>query len=146
MSTLERKSEINVQAALELTSNVGLCLASVHCSYYSCFQLVLYTLEKTNNLDDKQRELQYKKYCNESKISGNQNILGSHDYWIREFILDCLKRSQSDTIVVERILKELRLARNYADYKTTDYSKQQTDAFYEDARRARNLIKKNYEL
>lgn len=67
MSTLKEKSALNIKAALTLTNTADICSTSVHCSYYSCYQLIIHFLETKLNLDKGQRKNQYDIYVDSVK-------------------------------------------------------------------------------
>ena len=58
MVTLKEKSDISINSALVLTSKEDTCLSSVHCAYYSCYQLILYYLDSAYSYTESSRKLQ----------------------------------------------------------------------------------------
>lgn len=136
---------MNLNAALLLTSEVDLCPTSVHCAYYSCYQLIIYFLETKLNLSDAERERTYARYKKDLRETGGTKTLGSHEFWIHKFINDYRMKKPAEVRSLYDDLSQLRLARLAADYKTTDYDKKQTDVLYDKALRITKMITKTYE-
>ena len=145
MSTLKDKSKMNLKAALLLTSEVDLCPTSIHCAYYSCYQLIIYFLETKLKLSDIERNKAYGRYKRDERETGGTKILGSHEFWITQFINDYRVKKPAEVLSLYYDLSQLRQARLAADYKTTDYDKDQTDALCEKALRITKMITKTYE-
>ncbi len=143
MSTLKEKSEINLQAALKLTENEPVCLVSVHCSYYSCYQLLTYFIEKTHSISPENCKKKYNDYLGDSVALKNK--LGSHEFWINEFFKDYKQKKAMDANIVLKNLSILKKARLDADYKDTEFSKKETDVLYDIALNVRKMIFKTYE-
>lgn len=143
MSTLKEKSETNLQAALKLTEIEAVCLASVHCSYYSCYQLLTYYLEMTLNLSPEKRLMKFNEYLNET--GSHTRKLGSHEFWINEFFCDYKQKKAMDASIVHNNLRILKKARQKADYTDEEFSKKVTDDLYEIAKSVRKMIIKTYE-
>jgi hypothetical protein len=144
MSTLKEKSDMNIQAALVLTSTENVCLSSVHCAYYSCYQLVIYFLETKLNLDNVMRKKRYDQYVDGVRDAGGTKILGSHEYWIQQFINDYRSRCSGDVPYLFKNLVLLRQARLESDYETTDFNKRKTDDLYDLALDVRKKMIKTY--
>lgn len=145
MSTLKEKSALNIKAALTLTNTADICSTSVHCSYYSCYQLIIHFLETKLNLDKGQRKNQYDIYVKGVRDAGGFKILGSHEYWIQQFINDYRRKKSNEVPLIYTNLMQLRQARLEADYETTDFSKRNTDDLYDVAFCVRKMIIKTYE-
>jgi len=135
---------MNIKAALALTSNAEICCASIHCAYYSCYQLITYFLNNELHLDDKDRKQQYDSYV-KSKRDAGKKILGSHEYWLNQFFNNFKNKKPSEAPLVYGNLMKLKQARADADYSTIDYFKKDTDQFYDIALDTRKRIIKTYE-
>lgn len=122
-----------------------ICLASVHCAYYSCYQLILHFLETKLSIDKVEMKRRYDIYVKGLKDAGVSKILGSHEYWIREFFCDFKQRKSGDTPYIYDNFMQLKVARADADYNTTDFCKKNTDALYDIALIVRKMIIKTYE-
>jgi len=145
MSTLREKSNLNIKAALTLTSTVDICSTSVHCSYYSCYQLIIHFLETKLNIDKGARKNKYDIYVKGVRDAGGSKILGSHEYWIQQFINDYKQKKSNEVPFIYKNLMQLRQARLEADYEATDFSKKNTDELYDVAFNVRKMIIKTYE-
>lgn len=142
MATLKAKSNVNIASALILTSKKETCLSSVHCDYYSCYQLMLYYLDHFYNYTEVKRKKEYDTY----KKFGNGK-LGSHEYWINEFHkhLTADKKHILNSNIIDKNIRILRENRIEADYRETDISKSESDRLYDIAKNTRSLIDKSFE-
>ena len=109
MSFLKSKSEFNLEAASILIDNN--CYApSVHCSYYSVFQLIKHKFVRL-------KEISYAELSNNT-ISDKRN---THKYLIDEFCLhlqsDSVKKmSIFDVRTLKREIEDLKQFRTESDY------------------------------
>lgn len=142
MATLQEKSDTNLSAALVLTQEQTTCLASVHCSYYSCYQLILYYLDKIFSYNETKRKAEYDNYL--KSYTGGGKRLGSHEYWIRQF-MSCIAKTGhvGNSFLIDYNIKLLKEARVEADYQEVDFTKKQTDDLYDKARDTIKLINKS---
>ncbi len=109
MSTIRKKSEENIQAA-RLLAHRNMLAASIHCAYYSCFQLSKYMLKLCCGLSYEQQD-------EESKGKD------SH-YYIVDKLSDYLN-TKSHLSFIEYIkyiakLKRLRKKADYTDMEVTE--------------------------
>lgn len=102
MSYLKNKSDFNIDGA-ELLINNSLYAPSVHCSYYSVFQLM-----KARYISKK--NISYQDYTNES----SNNLGSSHTYLINNFCL--LIGNHRDSLEFKRKVKDLKVFRTKSDY------------------------------
>ena len=109
MSFLKNKSEFNLQAASLLIENN--CFApSVHCSYYSVFQLIKYKYVRL-------KEITYS-VLSQNSFADKRN---SHKYLIDEFCLHLQSDSTKKMSIFEvrslkRDIEDLKHFRNESDY------------------------------
>ena len=105
MSHLLTKSQENLQAA-QILKNRSLFASSIHCSYYSCVQLMKHTLmQKMNKTSD--------------EIDTESNGEGSHQWLIKE-IFNILFFDKNDWNTANNFnigVNELKKLRMKADYK-----------------------------
>lgn len=144
MATLKEKSTINLSSALALTNKEENCLSSVHCDYYSCYQLMLYYLDTEYGYNDSKRKKEYDDYL--LHFAG-KSALGSHEYWIKKF--GDILRSDNHIInsnIIDRNVKILKENRVEADYKDTDFTKRDTDRLYDMALNTIRIINKNFNV
>ena len=107
MSELLKKHEQSCEAAENLLNRDRLYASSVHCAYYSCIQLMMYTL--------------YNKVTgfNQATYEAETKNKGSHDI-LRQRIKDALTQQGVDSVGTssfDSTLKQLKSARVKADYK-----------------------------
>lgn len=112
MSELLKKHKESCEAAENLFTRDRLYASSVHCAYYSCIQLMTYTLYNKVTGFNKARY--------EADIKGK----GSHDI-LRQRIKDALTSKGVDSVGTssfDSTLKQLKSARIKADYKDEEIS------------------------
>lgn len=117
MSHLKLKSEHNLLAAEILIEN-GLHAPSVHCSYYSCFQLSKYALKEFAGIDYIQQEEE----LNQLKQKQSTKF-GSHEYVIFKLgneINRCSKETYRIFSTNFKILKSFRKKSDYLDEMISD--------------------------
>ncbi|MDO8928253.1 MAG: HEPN domain-containing protein [Bacteroidota bacterium] len=117
MSYLKTKSEHNLLSA-EILINNGLHAPSVHCSYYSSFQLSKYALKEFSGIDyeEQNEELNQLKQTKTGKI-------GTHEYVINRLgseIRNCSKDAYRIFTYNIKKLKKLRTESDYFDFPITD--------------------------
>lgn len=110
MSYLRQKSEQNFSAAEILIKN-GLHAPSVHCCYYSCFQLSKFALEDFFGVDylTQEKELSQLKQTRTGKI-------GTHEYVIKRLGDEIRKCSKEAYLTFTNNIKELKKFRVESDY------------------------------
>jgi uncharacterized protein (UPF0332 family) len=102
LSYLKNKSEFNIDGA-ELLINNYLFAPSIHCSYYSVFQLMIYVYCYKNDIT-------FEEYSVEAKAHQGS----SHNHLIRIFCaLDTDKRSSR---FLKRKIDDLKASRIKSDY------------------------------
>lgn len=108
MTYLKAKSEFNNSSADLLYKN-SYYAPSVHCAYYSCFQLLKYIISESLNIDYDQQE----------KEIGSEIGMNTHSY-VTKKILDAISSKEKDLNTLRDIrtkLKDLRELRIRSDYK-----------------------------
>ena len=137
MSTLKEKSEMNINAARVLTGDKELCSASIHCAYYSCYQLLLhiwfYSLMKSGT------DLNF--IINKHK--GNKaQIKGSHETLINEIQKYIKENNYDDFRVINKSIGQLRKLRISADYEDNSFLYNDSLKAIELSKRIRPILKK----
>ena len=104
---LSEKSKLN-EAAAELLISESLYAPAVHCSYYSCFQLMKYTLKSALQISYKSQERE-----------GKETKVGTHLYTINR---------------ISRKLRELVTYRESEDFrkKVSDLKERRIESDYRD--------------
>ncbi len=129
MSKLRQKSDFNIEAAEILLYKERLYAPSVHCSYYSCFQLLKYTIKSLFKID-------YDKQASEAL---RQN-LKTHQYVIK-FIsteLESFDRIRGRNF--KRNIKDLKQFREEADYENIEVTFDKGEKAFKKAKEIRNYI------
>lgn len=117
MSSLKNKSDLNLLAAEILIEN-SLHAPSVHCSYYSCFQLSKYALKEFAGIDYIQQEEELNRLKQEQSTK-----FGSHEYVIFKLgneINRCSKETYRIFSTNFKILKSFRKKSDYLDEMISD--------------------------
>ncbi len=117
MSRLKEKSNIN-HASAKILIEKHYYASSVHCSYYSVFQLLKYLVSHFNGFS-------YDGIAQKIQNSGK----GSHVYIIDE-ILELVKGNRSEYRFVRYRIKDLKHFRVQSDYEDIDIDfKKGSDSF-----------------
>ena len=125
MSYLKIKSEHNLSAAEILIKN-GLHAPSVHCSYYSSFQLSKFALKEFSGIDYQKQEEEELNLLKQTK-SGK---IGTHDYVINRLGNEIRNCSKEAYLTFTNNIKELKKFRVESDYDNiTVTSEQSTKSF-----------------
>lgn len=131
MSNLKNKSEINFEAAKELIDK-SFYPSSVHCSYYSCFQLLKFKMNDFFGVT-------YEQLATDISFSGK----GTHQYLIsyvtKEIKENISKDSSRD---FSRSIKDLKLFREKSDYEDIEIKPEEGEKAYRIAEYLLDLIKK----
>lgn len=109
MSKLRQKSDFNIDAA-KLLIKEAYYAPSVHCSYYSCFQLLKYTIKVFFGID-------YENQAVKISISGQH----SHQYvinYISSELIDFVGAEESRKF--KRTIKDLKQFRLESDYENIE--------------------------
>ncbi len=111
MCKLENKSGIN-QSAAELLSDKGFYAPSVHCSYYSCIQLMKHLLLCCYKKSEQT-------IFQEVKDGTDHNF---HNYIINFFVREIShkSRNKNDSSTFRNKINSLKALRNKADYEAKD--------------------------
>jgi len=135
MSKIKQKSEFNIIAAERLL-NESLFAPSVHCSYYSCYQLLKYTINYFFEVD----------YSTQSQkiASSKQN---SHQY-VFNYVVNELKglASYEDCKSFKRLFKQLKLYRTQSDYENIEVDSVKGHQAFDVAKEIRAYITKNFHV
>lgn len=102
---LLNKSEKNSDAATLLHGEELFC-SSVHCSYYSCYQLMIHIIYNVLGYDEEE-------YSNTNEL----NNVGSHNYTINIIRQEIISKNNSLTREFADNIRILKDFRKKADYK-----------------------------
>jgi len=105
MSFLHEKAKMNADAAALLIDK-HLFAPSVHCSYYSCFQLFKVFLFKFNGID----------YNTQDKLSKKHKNGGTHNYIITQILITVGDLDKDKYLEIKNKIHDLRLFRMKSDY------------------------------
>lgn len=111
MSKIRQKSDFNIDAA-KLLIRETYYASSVHCSYYSCFQLMKYTIKEFFGID-------YEAQSINISSSGQR----THQYVIN-YVTTELKRfvGAEECKIFKRTIKDLKQFRLESDYENIEVS------------------------
>lgn len=144
MPNIRAKSDENFNAANLLVSS-NMHNASIHCAYYSCFQLVKYVFKNKERVDYSNQKSNYTAYVKESQ-SQQRKAMGSHEYLIQQFIKKSAEKNMSSTIIIRRHILELKGLRAQADYDDSIVKEGESTRCSKMAEEIRRLITEIYEL
>lgn len=135
MSKLRQKSDFNLDAAKVLLEK-NLFAPSVHCSYYSCFQLLKYTIHDFFGED-------YEKQANNISTTKQK----THQYVIN-YIINKLKTFASikESRDFKRKINDLKQFRIESDYENIEVSFDKGNNAYEKAKEIRLYIIHNFNV
>lgn len=135
MSKLRQKSDFNIDAASALLKQ-NLFAPSVHCSYYSCFQLLKYTIKDFFEVDYETLAVN----ISTSKQKTHQYVI---NYITKELVtLAGIKESQD----FKRKIKDLKQFREESDYEDIEVNSDKGNNAYNKAREIRSYIIKNFKI
>ncbi len=110
MSQLLNKSQINFAAAHELQKKSYYC-SSVHCSYYSCIQLMMHIIYNKIGYDQKKLSDTFQNY----RASNTNAKGGLHEFYIN-LVVAHLNTHRLDAKTFNKEIFKLKKTRTDADY------------------------------
>lgn len=130
---IKQKSEFNIDAA-ELLFNKNLYAPSVHCSYYSCLQLLKYIVKHFFGVE-------YKDLASQIQLSQK----GSHEY-IFEYVQSEMKGKFSieEERKFSRNFKDLKTFRIKSDYEDIEIDNEKSEKAYNIAIEIRQFLQKGF--
>lgn len=135
MSKIRQKSEFNIKAAEQLLKATYYA-PSVHCSYYSCFQLLKYTIKDFFNIDYETQAV------NMSKIGQK-----THQYvvnYIAKELVSFVPFEESRNF--KRTIKDLKQFRIESDYENLEIDLVKGNAAFNKAQEIRSYVIKNFHV
>ena len=131
MGVLKEKSDQNVASASTLISSDAYS-SSVHCSYYSCIQLMLDIFHDHLLIDKKALDTEFGKYKDEA-----DSEIGFHNFYINKIRLEFLQRNKNFEEVQDLygLLTQLKQKRVDADYTEKIIGKKDSEKALTKARR-----------
>lgn len=135
MSKLKQKSNFNIDAAIVLLEQ-NLFAPSVHCSYYSCFQLLKYTIKDFFGIDYEKQAI--------NALASKQK---THQYVVN-YISNELKSYVSviESRNFKRKINDLKQYRVESDYENIEVSYEKGNDAFNRANEIRNYIIKNFNV
>ena len=137
MSKLRQKSTFNIDAAgILLTKN--LYAPSVHCSYYSCFQLLKYTINNFFGIDYETLK---------GDIANTKPHKGTHQYVINFIYTELYSlTSFRESRIFKRKINDLKQFRTESDYEEKEVLLDKGNKAYELAKEIRTYVIKNFKV
>lgn len=133
VNVLENKADINFVAAKQLMEK-NLYPPSVHCSYYSCFQLLKFKMQDFFGITYEQLAIDI---SSDSKRNTHEYIIS---YITKELKKNICKQTGQD---FGRAIKDLKFYRIKSDYEDIEINQPASKKAFELAEKIRNLIKEN---
>lgn len=135
MSKLKEKSLFNITASKLLIDNNLYC-SSVHCSYYSCFQLMKFTMKDFFDVD-------YSVLCTKISLSGKKTHRYIIDYLENEIHKNAGLR---DARNFKHKIKDLKVFREESDYENVEISIEQGQKAYNIANELRSFLTQQFHV
>ncbi|MEH0007402.1 MAG: hypothetical protein V6Z82_01600 [Flavobacteriales bacterium] len=132
MDRIREKSELN-EAAAELLIRESLHAPAVHCSYYSCFQLMKYTLKSALRIS-------YKRQDRES-----QNAQGGSHLYVRDHIVKKLVTRKEKNRFIDKF-KDLKHRRKESDYRNIEIDRGKSETALRKAREIKRYLIQKFQL
>jgi uncharacterized protein (UPF0332 family) len=135
MSKLRQKSEFNIDAAEHLLKK-SLYAPSVHCSYYSCFQLLKFTIKDFFDVDYETQSINIS--------STKQN---THQYVVN-YVSDGLKKFVpfEESRNFKHAIKDLKQFRIESDYENIEVNSDKGIEALRKAKEIRSYLINNFNL
>jgi len=135
MSKIRQKSEFNIDAAERLLKD-AIYAPSVHCSYYSCFQLLKFTINNFYGID-------YGEQAVNTSTTGQK----THQY-VLNYVANELKKIAGVKVSKDfkRNYKDLKQFRLEADYENVEINSDKGNQAFEKAKEIRTFIIKNFHV
>ncbi|SMO77661.1 HEPN domain-containing protein [Saccharicrinis carchari] len=135
MSKLRQKSDFNISAADALLQK-NLYAPSVHCSYYSCFQLLKYTIKEFFGEDYEAQAV---------NIAASQQKTHQH---VVNYVSNELKglAGIEESRKFKRTIKDLKQFRTESDYENVEVNSDKGNNAYTKANEIRSYIIKNFKV
>jgi len=135
MSKLRQKSEFNIVAAEHLIKE-ALYAPSVHCSYYSCFQLLKFTIKDFFGID---YETQSSNIASK-KQNTHQYVVNYISDGLKEFVPFEERRN------FKRSIKDLKQFRIESDYENIEVGSDKSNEALRKAKEIRTYMIKSFNL
>ncbi|MBI3719986.1 MAG: hypothetical protein HY252_15495 [Sphingobacteriales bacterium] len=136
MSELKKKSEENLRAAQLLNLNEHrLFASSVHCAYYSCFQLIKSILLKHVFQSE-----------DEYNLEENKSNKNSHEFAINRLSIDFAKKRPLELRKYSNEINQLKELRVISDYKLEEIQIDKSQKAVDLAIRVRNVLLREYKV
>ncbi len=135
MSKIRQKSDFNIHAAERLLQETYYA-PSVHCSYYSCFQLLKYTIKEFFNVD----------YVTQA-VNISSSGQGTHQYVIN-YVTSELRKfvSPEEYRNFKRTIKDLKQFRLESDYDDIEIDSDKGNKAFNKAKEIRTYLIKNFNV
>jgi hypothetical protein len=135
MSKIRQKSDFNLDAAERLLK-VSLYAPSVHCSYYSCFQLLKFTIKNFFNVD-------YETQAVNISATGQK----THQYVVN-YVAGELKKLAGfeESRNFKRTIMDLKQFRFESDYENIEIGSEKGNDAFTKAKEIRTYLIKNFSV
>jgi len=139
MSELLKKAKENYKSADLLCNRHKMWASSVHCSYYSCLQVIIHLIE------DKTLNAKWEAFQKNAK--GDKNIakedLGMHNMYIN-FMKKQIMEVDYDSLRIFGKIDNLKKARVASAYLNDEITEQRANSSIERAKEVRDLLIENF--
>lgn len=137
MSNWKIKSSTNLSAAIKLIS-FDYSSSSVHCSYYSCIQMMLHILGSHFMKSDAE--------ISDESYKGGQASNGMHNWLIKIIFKEMTIANGSDAVKFNRYINNLKGIRVDSDYKNIEIKQGKAIQASEEAKETIKLLIRNFKV
>ncbi len=139
MGFLLQKSKENINSAVLLIENKHHS-SSVHCSYFSCIQLMLHVLRSDFNKTEEE--------IAQESFDGSRNLHGFHNWIQNTFFTEVGKREKDGRIVLDFSSKlgNLKGIRIRSDYGINQIGEKEASKALEGAKSINQIIEKRFKI
>lgn len=135
MSKLRQKSNFNIDAA-EFLINKTYYAPSVHCSYYSCFQLMKYTIKEFFGVDYETQSIN----ISTTKQHTHQYVINYISNELIEFV------GTEESRLFKRTIKDLKQFRLESDYENVEVTHDNGQDALRKAKEIRHYLITNFNV
>lgn len=138
MSKLKEKAKFNIMAA-ELLQRESLYAPSIHCSYYSCLQLLKVTMNEFYEVD-------YATLEQDIREARTKEKLNTHTYLIKKVGDGVREYSKVEHTQFSRKIKDLKAYREQSDYEDVEITTTESSKAFEIAKELQTQLKTIFNL
>ena len=124
--SIKKKSDENFQA-IDLLLQENLFSPVIHCSYYSCLQLIIHFVYE---------------YCEvtEEQILEETKDKGSHNFYLNKYVSEIKRINSRNAVLFYQYISKFKRKRTESDYQLEEVAKEDSIKAKETAKKIRKFI------